>query len=153
MMNTFNQGRGVWKFNCSLLKHPEYLKIINEAIMTVKTQYAISVYNAEYLDSTPDSDIKFTITDKIFLETLLLKLRGESIKFASKIKKERQTKEVLFTAEIEQLEKSESARNTEILWVKHEELKQLRESYMHGQMIRSRVQNLSSFKKTSKRIL
>ena len=38
MLNTFSQGRGVWKFNCSLLKHPEYSKIINEAIMTVKTQ-------------------------------------------------------------------------------------------------------------------
>ena len=89
MLNTFSQGRGVWKFNCSLLKHPEYLKIINEAIMTVETQYAIPVYNVEYLDSIPDSDIKFTITDNIFLETLLLKLRGESIKFASKIKKKR----------------------------------------------------------------
>ena len=55
--------------------------------MTVKTQYAIPVYNVEYLDSIPDSDIKFTITDNIFLETLLLKLQGESIKFASKMKK------------------------------------------------------------------
>ena len=85
MLNTFSQSRGVWKFNCSLLKHPEYFKIINEAIMTVKTQYAIPVYNVEYLESIPDSDIKFTITDNIFLETLLLKLRGESIKFESNI--------------------------------------------------------------------
>ena len=87
MLNTFSQGRGVWKFNCSLLKHPEYLKLINEVIMTVKKQYANLVYNVEYLDSIPDLDIKFTITDNTFLETLLLKLRGESIKFASKIKK------------------------------------------------------------------
>ena len=76
--------------------------------MTVETQYPIPVYNVEYLDSIPDSDIKFTITDNIFLEILLLKLRGESIMFASKITKERQTKEVLLIAEIEQLEKSES---------------------------------------------
>ena len=87
MLNTFSQGRGVWKFNCSLLKHPEYLKLINEAIMTVKKQYVILDYNVEYLDAIPDSDTKFTITNNTFLETLLLKLRGESIKFASKIKK------------------------------------------------------------------
>ena len=87
MLNTFSQGKGVWKFNCSLLKHPEYLKLINEAIMTVKKQYAIPVYNVGYLESIPDSDINFTITDNTFLETLLLKLRGESIKFASKLKK------------------------------------------------------------------
>ena len=87
MLNTFNQGRGVWKVNSTLLKHPEYFKIINEVIMTVKIQYAILLYNVEYLDSIPDSDIKFTITDNIFLGTLLLKLQRESIKFTSKIKK------------------------------------------------------------------
>ena len=26
MLNTFSQEKGVWKFNCRLLKHPEYLK-------------------------------------------------------------------------------------------------------------------------------
>ena len=48
------------------------------------------------------------------------------------------------------MEKSESAQNAEILGVKHEELKQLRESYMHGQMIRSRVQNLPLYEKPTK---
>ena len=33
-----------------------------------------------------------------------------------------------------------------------EELKQLRESYMHSQMIRSRVQNLSLFEKLTKEV-
>ena len=79
--------------------------------MTTKKQYAIPVYNVGYLDSIPDSDINCTITDNTFLETLLLKLRGESIKFASKLKKESQTKEVLLTTEIEQLEKNESTQN------------------------------------------
>ena len=36
MLNTFSEGRGVWKLNCSSLKHREYLKLINEAKMTVK---------------------------------------------------------------------------------------------------------------------
>ena len=48
------------------------------------------------------------------------------------------------------MEKSESAQNAEILCVKHEELKQLCESYMHGHMTRSRVQNLSFYEKPTK---
>ena len=35
ILDIFNQGRGVWKFNCSLLKNPDYLKLINDSILTV----------------------------------------------------------------------------------------------------------------------
>ena len=52
--------------------------------------------------------------------------------------------------EIEQLEKTESTCNTETLRMKQEELKHLRELQMHGQMIRSRVQNLSLYKKPTR---
>ena len=68
ILDTFKLGKGVWKFNCSLLTHPDYVKLINDAIMTVKKQYAVPVYG--------------------LLETLLLKMRGDTIKYASKLKKE-----------------------------------------------------------------
>ena len=150
ILDTFNQGRGIWKFNCSLLENPDYLKLINDSIMRVKKQYAVPVYNIECLSSIPDININFTIMDDIFLETLLLKIRGDTIKFASKLKKERQIKELRLIAEVEQLEKDETACTTEFLRLKQEELKQLREPYILGQMIRSRVQNLSLYEKPTR---
>ena len=56
--------------------------------MTVQKQYAVPVYDLENLASVPDTDINFLITDDVFLETLLLKMRGDTIKYASKLKKE-----------------------------------------------------------------
>ena len=150
ILDTFKQGRGIWKFNCSLLRNPDYLKLINDSIMTIKKEYAVPVYDLEYLDSIQDLNINFTITDDIFLETLLLKIRGDTIKFASKLKKEHQTKELHLVAEIEQLEKVETICATESLRLKQEELKQLRECHTRGQMIRSRVQNLFLFEKPTR---
>ena len=82
ILDIFKQGKGVWKFNCSLLTHPDYAKLINDAIMTVKKQYAAPVYDLENLASVPDIDINFIITNDAFLETLLLKMRGDTIKYA-----------------------------------------------------------------------
>ena len=73
--------------------------------MTVKKQYALPVYDLANLASVPDTDINFLIADDVFLETLLLKMRGGTFKNASKLKKERQTKELHLMVEIEQLEK------------------------------------------------
>ena len=36
ILDTFKQGKSVWKFNCSLLTHPDYVELINDAIVTVK---------------------------------------------------------------------------------------------------------------------
>ena len=47
---------------------------------------SVPVYNYENLSHIPDSDIQFTINDGDFLEGLLLKIRGEMIKFATKQK-------------------------------------------------------------------
>ena len=150
ILDTFKQGKGVWKFNCSLLTHSDYVKLINDAIMMVKKQYAVPVYDLENLASVPDTDINFVITDDAFLETLLLKMRGDTIKYASKLKKERQAKERYLMAEIDQLEKNESTCNAEAITLKKEELQHLRESQTHGQMIRSRVQNLSLYEKPTR---
>ena len=66
ILDTFKQARGIWKFNCSLLKNPDYLKVINDSIMTIKNEYAVPVHDLEYLDSIPDININFTITEDLF---------------------------------------------------------------------------------------
>ena len=54
--------------------------------MVIKT-CSVPVYNPECLDLIPDSDIALVTEDDIFLEMLLLKIKGETIKFASKFEK------------------------------------------------------------------
>ena len=71
--SNFKHGKGIWKFNNSLLKNPEYLTLINKVIEEEKFRYALPVYSFEYIKA---GDIAFTIDDATFLETLFLKIRG-----------------------------------------------------------------------------
>ena len=45
-------------------------------------QYAIPVYNLDNIHNIPDANISFTINDQLFLETLLLEIRGKTISYA-----------------------------------------------------------------------
>ena len=87
-MNNFKCGKGIWKFNNSLLKQKEYLNLINNAIQDKIFIYAIPVYNMNFLSNPANyNNIDLGKDSDIFLEVLFLKLRGESIKFASFRKK------------------------------------------------------------------
>ena len=88
LLNKFDRGRGLWKFNCSLLKEKSYVEMINSLIQEEKEKYALPVYSLEYLSQGPKSKIQLTLDDDQFLEVLLLRIRGETIKFASHKKKD-----------------------------------------------------------------
>ena len=45
---------------------------IMQTITDVKRQYAVSVYNLDNINSVNDSEIQFTISDELLLETLLI---------------------------------------------------------------------------------
>ena len=89
----FVKGKGIWKFNCSLLKNTEYINMINSLIDSEEKFYSVLVYSHEYLNILKDPDVCFRINDAQFLEVLLLKIRGETIKFAAKLKRQLDTKE------------------------------------------------------------
>ena len=82
-INEFKRGRGFWKLNNSLLNEPDYLDMIKQTIETVKLQYCPPVYNFNTFSNIPNSDIQFLINDQLFLETLLMEIRGKSISYAS----------------------------------------------------------------------
>ena len=84
-LNPFIKGRGVWKFNTSLLKNKDYLDLIQDIIVKEKVKYTLPVYSSEFIKST-NRDLFFKIDDDEFLENLLLRIRGESIKFATYLK-------------------------------------------------------------------
>ena len=69
------RGRGYWKFNNSLLKDKDYIKIVKDAIEETKDFYA---NNNNTLGVNINN--QYTIDDQLFLETLLFTIRGETIK-------------------------------------------------------------------------
>ena len=111
----FERGRGLWKLNCSLLKDKEYLICINNIIDREKLRYAALVYNPDNISNIHDSCIHFTISDSDFLEVLLLQIRGETIRYASVLKKKTTQKEQKLIKDIEDLEqKLESTNHLEL---------------------------------------
>ena len=107
----FERGKGLWKFNCSLLKDKEYLITVNNIIDREKLRYALPVYNPDNITNLQDSSIEFTIPDSDFLEVLLLQIRGETIRYASSLKKKTIRKEENLKQEIENMEKDLDSTN------------------------------------------
>ena len=85
---------------------------------------AIPVYRIENISHISDSDIQFIINDGQFLETLLLKIRGETIKFATELKTKTDTRERALQIDIETLDKIELA-NVELIEDKKRNYKKL----------------------------
>ena len=138
LLNKFNHGKGVWKFNNSLLENTKYLNLINKIIVEEKQKYAIPLYSVEFLNENY-SDIQFTIDNDVFSEMLLLRIRGETIKFATFEKKKRVHLENTLIKDIETLEASEQLQssNTELLHDKRQELMALRKVKLKGNSVRS----------------
>ena len=88
LLNKFNHCKGVWKFNNRLLENTKYFNLINKIIAEEKQKYAIPLYSVEFLNENYP-DIQFTIDNDVFLEMLLLRIRGETIKFATFEKKKK----------------------------------------------------------------
>ena len=73
-LNTFTRGPGLWKFNCSLLKDTNYVKLVNEIIDNEKIKYAVPIYNPNNILNLNETDLHLTINDSLFLEMLLLSI-------------------------------------------------------------------------------
>ena len=96
---------------------------------------------AQFLKQIP-SNITFTIDDDIFLEMLFLRIRGNTIKYASSLKKHNKTKEDQLLKDIAYLESQldSSSHNYQLLMDKQLELEKLRKIKVDGEQIRSRHQ-------------
>ena len=103
-MNNFEHGKGLWKHNNSLLTDADYLKLINSKILEIKKQYCLPVYNLENIDQIPDEELQFIINDALFLETLMMEIRGKSISYASYKKKVKNKEEKELIYKIQNLE-------------------------------------------------
>ena len=89
------RGRGVWRFNNALLKEKEYIEMVKHIIKETKREYS-NIPENEINDLT-NEEIPMNIPDDLFLETLLLKIRGATIPYcaANKRNRENQKKSLL----------------------------------------------------------
>ena len=85
--NDFLKGKGLWKFNNSLLTDKIYIDIIKKTIVELKIQYACPIYNFNNLNTITNNDIQFIIKDQLFMDILLTEIRGKSISYSSFKKK------------------------------------------------------------------
>lgn len=147
-LNDFKIGKGLWKFNNSLLYDADYVKIVKELINRCKEQYGSLAYSRESIKDIDPSFIHFTINDQLFLETLLMEIRGKTISYSSYKKKDRNEREKMLMEEIDKLEEQLVTRDQmNELELKKTELRVLRQAKMQGQYVRSRVQNIEEGEK------
>jgi exonuclease III len=97
------RGPGYWKFNNSLLKDENYVKIFKNTLVQLVNQHR-DVQNDEN-DTNLNDNVTLNINDQLFLETFLVVLRGETIKYSSTKKKQTQKAETELEKNIEFLEK------------------------------------------------
>ena len=147
-LHNFKVGKGIWKFNNSLLKNKDYLDTINMCIEEEKMKYAVPIYNLDYLMNNQDT-IELIIEKDMFLEMLFMRIRGETIKFATTLKKENKIREKILLEDIDHLERiqDETGTNSKLMEDKKLELQKLREKRINGQMVRSHLQWLDQGEK------
>ena len=78
-----SKNKLLWKFNNSLLKDKLFAEEINDVIKAVVEEYAALPYIREQLSKIPKCDIHFVISDQLFLDVLLMKIRSKTISYAA----------------------------------------------------------------------
>ena len=168
----FSRGRGFWKFNASLLREPEYVKLVKDTIKRVVAQYAVingdpnfytnattEILNDFYATCSPGSlqHVSLKINPEAFLDVLFLEIRRITISFSSKRKKEELAKELKIISEIEVLEKRVAGAADDTFEEINEELSakkgELEGIYTHqaeGAAVRARARYLCEGEKPTK---
>ena len=127
-----------------MLKDENYLELVNNLIQEEKINYALPVYDLDFLKA--NDNIKMSIDSDQFLEVLFLRIRGETIKFATN-KKSSYLKENRILEDIKTLENSSvSQANMKLLADKQEELT-IRKQKVKGFITRTRLQWLEEGEK------
>ena len=74
-----------------MLRDAVFTELVNKEIKEIKMQYAVPLYTSNELDE--NSDIQLVIDDQLFFEVMLCKIRGLTIAYGARKKRERDTRE------------------------------------------------------------
>ena len=151
------RGPGIWKFNESLLNDVDYVESIKCCIVEQIEQYAIPLYTLDYLSNPSHyADIEFRIDINLFYETLLMMIRGETVKFSKRKARRNREQESKIINDIETLQKQIASgsheKNEELLRAK-DRLEELRAPKIQGLITRSRVAWYEEGEKSTKYFL
>ena len=160
ILKTFNsqRGPGLWKFNESLLQDENYSTLIKELIVNTVEQYAAPVYSKEFmLDPSNFKEIQFTINTSLFYETLLMLIRGETVKYSKQKARVNRQHEKELNDEITHLRDIfvQTGANIDLdnLSNAQQKLEAIREPKIHGAITRSRIRWHEEGEKCSKYFL
>ena len=143
------KGKTYWKFNNSLLTNFEFIKEVKSVILKIKETYAAFPYDRGKINEIDNEIFETVINPQLFLDMLLLELRGKSIAFSAAIRKKERENEEKIENLINQLEKSFETNSEKIQELK-EELREMREKKLKGVLIRSRARWIEQGEKASK---
>ena len=104
LKSTQPRGKGLWKFNNSLLENKKFCSMIKKEINYIKSTYALPIYSPNYVE-TNEISLELSIPVTLFPETLLCQLRGQIIKFSKNLKKKEKESERKLIKDIEKLNK------------------------------------------------
>ena len=152
------RGPGLWKFNSSLLADESYCIQVKQTVLQVVEQYAIPVYSSAFLKETCNfKSIDFTISIGLFYETLLMMIRGETVRFSKRKARRHREEETSLVVEINHLKSKADEEKSQYAVEKLDEakkkLEQLRAPAIQGMIIRSRVAWYEDGEKSSKYFL
>ena len=148
----FKKDRPFWKFNNSLLHDKKYIEVIKNLIIETIRQYAVPVYNLNNIQDIPTNEIMFSIGDQLFLETLLMEIRGKTISYATYKKRSDQEAELTLNSSINDAEKKDNLSDVEIADLERmkTQLEQLRRKKIDGMIVRSRIKWITEGDKPSR---
>ena len=138
------RGPGIWKFNDSLLQDESYTLMVKDLIIDIVKQYAIPVYSQEFFSNIKNfENVQFTLDIKLFYETLLMMIRGETVKFSKQKARKTRKEECEALENINKLKEIFAQSNSESdaieLHKAQKSLEKLREPKINGLITRSRV--------------
>lgn len=135
--NKFSRGRGLWKFNNSLLTDQIYVEKVKKTIFEVHNLYL------------QGNNLNIFQNHSLFLEVLLMEIRSITISYSSYKKKERDKFEKILLEEIETIEAMCNI-DLDLLEEKKLKLERLRKEKLQGHIIRSRAKWVEEGEKPSK---
>ena len=86
-LSDIKRGKGYWKFNSSLLKDENYIILVKRTLNNLIEDHRINPHvGVQNTNEYNNMNIELNINDQLFLETFLVVLRGETIKFCAQKK-------------------------------------------------------------------
>ena len=151
-------GRGFFKFNNSLLRDQDYVNLVKKTITNVTRQYSVVNFAEAFwdtLDNINIDNLEVNINDQLYFEVLLMEIRGATIQYSARKKRQKTENLVLLLHNLEKNElelntnpdKAELLINIDLI---RTELESIYKNEAEGIAIRSRAKyNLDSEKATT----